>query len=116
MATQTILDAYTLILTDYRAVNPDVILFVAQITPLNPAGCGTCEKNAETLNAAIPGWATSQSTASSPIYVVDVWSAFTASAYVPNSMYTVDGVHPNPAGGALVAQKWFAALTAQGLL
>jgi lysophospholipase L1-like esterase len=115
VATQTVLDAYTLVLTDYRAVNPNVILFVAQITPLNPAGCGTCEKNAETLNAAIPGWATSQSTTASPIYVVNVWSAFTASAYTPNSTYTADGVHPNPAGGALVAQKWYEALTAQGI-
>ena len=115
VATQTILDAYTLVLTDYRAVDPSVILFVAQITPLNPAGCTTCEKNAETLNAAIPGWATSQSTAASPIYVVDVWSAFTASAYVPNSTYTADGVHPNPAGAALVAQKWYDALVAEGI-
>lgn len=115
VATQTILDAYTLVLTDYRAVNPNVILLVAQITPLNPAGCATCEKNAEALNAAIPGWATSQSTTASPIYVVDVWSAFTASAYVPNSTYTADGVHPNPAGAALVAQKWYSALVAQGL-
>jgi lysophospholipase L1-like esterase len=112
--TQTILEAYTLVLTDYRAVNPGVILFVAQITPLNPAGCGTCEKDAEALNAAIPAWATSQATAHSPIYVVDVWSAFTASAYVPNSTYTADGVHPNPAGAALVAQKWYGALIAQG--
>ena len=115
VATQTTLQAYTLVLSDFRAINPNVILFVAQITPLNPAGCGNCEMNAEALNAAIPAWATSQSTAASPIYVVDVWSAFTASAYVPNSTYTADGVHPNPAGAALVAQKWYSALVAQGL-
>jgi len=115
VATQTILQAYTLVLTDYRAVNPNVILFIAQITPLHPTGCGTCETNAEALNAAIPGWATSQSTAASPIYVVDVWSAFTASTYLPDSMYTADGVHPNPAGAALVAQDWYNALIAQGI-
>ena len=115
VATATILEAYDLVLSDYRAVNPNVILFVAQITPLNPAGCGNCESGAETLNAAIPAWATSQSTSTSPIYVVDVWSAFTATTYLPNSTYTVDGVHPNPAGAALVAQKWYAALVAQGI-
>jgi mannan endo-1,4-beta-mannosidase len=115
VATQTILDAYTLVLTDYRAVVPNVILFIAQITPLHPAGCTACEQNAEALNAAIPGWATSQSTAASPIYVVDVWSAFTAATYLPNSTYTVDGVHPNPAGAALVAQKWYDALIAEGI-
>lgn len=115
VATQTILDGYTLVLTDYRAVNPNVVMFIAQITPLNPAGCGACEKNAEALNAAIPGWATAQSTAASPIYVVDVWSAFDATSYLPSSMYTADGVHPNPAGAALVAQKWYDALVAQGI-
>jgi hypothetical protein len=46
--------------------------------------------------------------------VVDVWSAFTASTYLPDSMYTVDGVHPNPAGAALVAHEWYNALIAQG--
>jgi lysophospholipase L1-like esterase len=113
IATQTILSAYSLVLADFRAVSPNVILFVAQITPLNPSGCTTCEQQAETLNAAIPGWATSESTAASPVYVVDVWSAFTASTYLPNSMYTSDGVHPNPAGSALVAQKWYDALLSQ---
>ncbi len=111
VATATILSAYSLVLADFRAVNPNVIMFVAQITPLNPAGCTTCEQEAETLNAAIPGWATSQATAASPIYVVNVWSAFTASTYLPNSMYTTDGVHPNPAGSALVAQKWYDAFS-----
>jgi lysophospholipase L1-like esterase len=115
IATQTILSAYTLVLKDFRAINPDVILFVAQITPLNPAGCTRCESAAETLNAAIPGWATSESTTASPIYVVNVWSGFTASTYLPNSMYTTDGVHPNPAGAAIVAQKWYDALRAHGL-
>ncbi len=115
VATQTILSAYDLVLTDFRAANPNVILFVAQITPLNPAGCANCEKQAEALNAAIPAWATGQSTAASPVYVVNVWSAFTATTYLPSSTYTADGVHPNPAGGALVAQKWYDALVAQGI-
>jgi lysophospholipase L1-like esterase len=115
VATQSILDAYTLVLTDYRAVNPNVTMFVAQITPLNPSGCGSCEANVVALNAAIPGWAASQSTAASPVYVVDLWSAFTASSYVPDSTVTVDGVHPNPAGAALIAQKWYEALIANGI-
>jgi lysophospholipase L1-like esterase len=115
IATQTILSAYSLVLADFRAVSPNVILFVAQITPLNPSGCTTCEQQAETLNAAIPGWATSESTAASPVYVVNVWSAFTASTYLPNSTYTSDGVHPNPAGSALVAQKWYDALLSQNI-
>ncbi len=114
-STQSILDAYSVVLADLRAVNPGVILFVAQITPLNPAGCANCEANVEALNAQIPAWATAHGTAASPIYVVDVHSVFTASAYIPNSMYTGDGVHPNPAGSRLIAAKWYDALVAQGL-
>ena len=111
----TILEAYTLVLTDLRAVNQNVILFIAQITPLNPTGCTNCETNVEALNAQIPAWAASATTTASPVYVVDVFSAFTASTYLPNSTYTVDGVHPNPAGSVLVAAKWYSALIAQGI-
>ena len=113
--TQSILDAYTTVLTDLRAVNPNVIMFVAQITPLNPSGCGNCESNVVALNAQIPGWATSKSTGASPVYVVDLHSAFTPSTYVPNSTYTADGVHPNVAGGQLIANTWYAALVAHDL-
>ena len=115
VATQTILSAYSLVFADFRAVSPNAVFFVAQITPLNPSGCTNCEQQVEALNAAIPAWAASQSTAASPVYVVDVWSAFTASTYLPNSTYTSDGVHPNQAGSALVAQKWYDALVARNI-
>jgi acyl-CoA thioesterase I len=114
-STQSILDAYSVVLTDLRAVNPRVIMFVAQITPLNPAGCSTCETNVQNLNAQIPAWASSMSSADSPVFVVDVHSAFTAAAYTPGSTFTPDGVHPNPAGSALIADKWYTALLSRGL-
>jgi lysophospholipase L1-like esterase len=114
-STQSILDAYSTVLADLRAVNSKVIVFVAQIIPLNPVGCASCEANVETLNTQIVTWASGNNTAASPIYVVDAHSAFTASAYTPVSTYTADGVHPNPAGAALIASKWYSALTAQGL-
>jgi acyl-CoA thioesterase-1 len=114
-STQSILDAYSVVLTDLRAVNPKVIMFVAQITPLNPAGCTTCETNVQNLNAQIPAWASSMSTTDSPVFVVDVHSAFTAAAYTPGSAYTIDGVHPNPAASALIADKWYTALVSRGL-
>jgi lysophospholipase L1-like esterase len=109
-----ILSAYATILSDLRAANENVILLVAQITPLNPAGCDACESRAETLNAQIPGWAASKSTTSSPVSVVDLHSLFDATSYKPSSTYTVDGVHPNVAGAQLIANKWYAALTALG--
>jgi lysophospholipase L1-like esterase len=113
--TASILDAYSVVLKDLRAVNEKVILFVAQITPLNPAGCTSCEAGVVALNAQIPGWASSQSTTTSPVYVVDVFSAFDPATYLPSSTYTVDGVHPDPAGSKLDADKWYEAVTAQSL-
>jgi lysophospholipase L1-like esterase len=66
------------------------------------------------LNAQIPGWASTTNTAASPVLVVDLHSVFTAASYTPNSMYTSDGVHPNAAGGQLIANKWYEALSALG--
>jgi lysophospholipase L1-like esterase len=115
IAPATILSAYSTVLTDLRAANAKVMLFVAQITPLNPAGCADCEARVETLNAQIPGWASSSSTTDSPVYVVDLHSLFNASAYLPNSTYTMDGVHPLEAGGQLIADRWYAALVSKGI-
>jgi len=109
-----ILAAYSTVLSDLRAANPNVIVLVAQITPLNPTGCSACESRVAALNAQIPGWASKSSTATSPVSVVDLHSAFSAASFTPNSTYTADGVHPNVAGAQLIADKWYAALSALG--
>jgi lysophospholipase L1-like esterase len=109
-----ILAAYSTVLDDLRAANANVIVLVAQITPLNPAGCSACESRVVTLNSQIPGWASSKSTPASPVLVVDLHSAFSAANYTPNSAYTADGVHPNVAGAQLIANKWHDALMALG--
>jgi hypothetical protein len=100
---------------DLRAVKANVIIFVAQIIPLNPAGCAGCESGVEALDAQITSWASGKSTALSPIYVVDVHSVFDAASYLPNSTYSADGVHPNPAGSQKIADKWYADVSARGL-
>jgi lysophospholipase L1-like esterase len=115
IATANVLGAYGFVVDQFRSQNPNVIFFVAQITPLHPSGCTSCESNVEALNAQIPSWAAGKATAVSPIYVVNVWSALPAATYVPNSMYTADGVHPNPAGSQLMADVWYAGVTAQGI-
>jgi len=111
----SILAAYSTVLDDLRAANANVILLVAQITPLNPSGCSACESRVVALNSQIPGWASSKSSATSPVLVVDLHSAFTAASYTPNSTYTSDGVHPNAAGGQLIANQWYEALLALGV-
>ena len=115
IATQSILYAFGTLVDEFRLQNPNVIFFVAQITPLNPSGCANCEANVEALNAKIPDWASGKSTAVSPVYVVNVWASLPAASYTPNSAYTSDGCHPNPAGSQLMADAWYAALVVQGI-
>jgi mannan endo-1,4-beta-mannosidase len=114
ISSTTILSAYTAVLTEFRKQNPNVIFFVGQLIPLNPSS-SCCEASVESLNALIPGWATGQSTAASPVYVVNVWSAINPTTYVANSTFTNDGVHPNPVPSQAMADKWYAALIAHGL-
>lgn len=105
LPTATVLDAYTTLVGQMRAANPDVRVLVAQILPMNPSGCGDCGTRVVELNAAIPGWAAALSTAESPLTVVDLWTGF------DTAVDTTDGVHPNDAGIRKMADTWFPALT-----
>ena len=58
----------------------------------------------QTLNGMIPGWATQNNTAQSPVTVVDQYTNFNTSTD------TGDGVHANPAGSMKIATNWFNAL------
>ena len=102
-----ILNAYTAILNKLRTVNPNVRVMVAQIIPLQPSGCNDCPTRAQNLNAQIPAWATSNSTAASPITVVDQFTGFNPA----QGQDTSDGVHPNASGSTKIAAKWFSALS-----
>jgi hypothetical protein len=115
IATGTITGAYSFVVDHFRAQNPNVIFFVAQILPMHPAGCTSCESGIEALNAAIPAWASGKATAASPIYVVNIWSTVDQAAYLPNSTLSADGVHPLPPAAKAMADKWFAALAAHGI-
>jgi len=104
IAPATILSAYTAILNKLRSVNPSVRVMVAQITPLNPSGCSACVSRVQTLNGMIPGWATQNNTAQSPVTVVDQYTNFNTATD------TGDGVHANPTGSMKIAMNWFNAL------
>ena len=101
-----ILSAYTTILGRLRGANPNVRVMVAQVIPLTPSGCSDCTTRAQNLNAQIPGWATTNSTAASPITVVDQFTGFNPA----QGQDTSDGVHPNTSGSMKIATKWFNAL------
>jgi mannan endo-1,4-beta-mannosidase len=102
---QTILNAYTKLLGQMRASNPAMKLVVAKIIPMNPSGCSACGQRVIALNNAIPGWVRANSTAASPITVVDQWSGFNTATD------TTDGVHPNSTSGIQkMESRWYPAV------
>jgi lysophospholipase L1-like esterase len=103
--TAQILAAYTTLVQQMRASNPAMKILVAQIIPMNPSGCSYCAQGFVNLDAAIPAWAASLTTAQSPIVVVNQWTGFN------DATDTVDGVHPNNSGNQKIASKWYPALT-----
>jgi len=102
----TILNAFSTLVDQMRASNPNMKVLVAQIIPMNPFNCPDCAQRVVNLNAAIPGWASAKSTAQSPIVVVDQWTGFNTATD------TGDGVHPNASGNQKISDRWYPALTA----
>lgn len=101
-----ILAAYSTAVDGLRAGNPNVIILVAQIIPLNPSdgGCAACPGNVQKLNAAIPAWASTKNTPTSPVLVADLWTGF------DTTTGTQDGAHPYTATGVEhMASRWYAA-------
>jgi hypothetical protein len=99
-----VIKAYSLIVEQARAVNPKIIFFVAQHTPQDPAGCGTCIADVMALNGAIPGWAAQTTTAQSPVSVVDLYTGLDSVTDFS------DRVHLNVSGSQKVSDRWLAAL------
>ena len=104
-----ILSAYSEMVDGLRAVNPDVIFFVAQIIDMNPDGCSECSSRVQALNAEIPGWASDKASCASPIHVVDLFAGFNTGSD------TSDGVHPNTTGSQKMADVMYQALVAQSI-
>jgi hypothetical protein len=91
---------------------------VAQLIPMavtastcSGCSCATCPTRINQFNAMLAGsagWAATNSTAESPVVVVDQFTGFNAAA----GMDTSDGVHPNAIGSTKLATKWRLALSA----
>ncbi|WP_410641391.1 cellulose binding domain-containing protein [Amycolatopsis sp. lyj-346] len=106
IGTDAILAAYSKLVDQMRASNPDMKILVAQLIPMEPGGCAACAQRVVALNTAIPGWAAAKTTTRSPITVVDQWTGFSAAAD------TSDGVHPIDPGFRKMADRWYPALAA----
>jgi lysophospholipase L1-like esterase len=112
-----IINAYSTILTQLRSVNPNAIMFVAQIIPVNPSmnNCSSanpCNFEA-TVDSVVPAWATSHSTAASPVFSVNLETLYN-NGYFPGSTYTSDGVHPTLTGSQPMGSTMSAAIIAKG--
>ncbi|MER6711486.1 GDSL-type esterase/lipase family protein [Streptomyces sp. NPDC000877] len=106
IAPDRIMAAYTKLVAQMRASNPDMRILVAQLIPMNPSTCAACAQRVTDFNARIPAWARATSTDRSPVTVVDQWTGFSTATD------TYDGVHPNASGDAKIAARWFPALAA----
>ncbi|MGC9539080.1 GDSL-type esterase/lipase family protein [Streptomyces sp. UG1] len=106
IAPDRILAAYSKLVQQMRASNPDMRILVAQLIPMNPSSCPGCAQRVVDFNARIPDWARATGTSRSPVTVVDQWTGF------DTATDTYDGVHPSASGDEKIAARWYPALTA----
>ena len=88
------------IIDELRGANPNVGILLAQVIPNLPEN----EAAVAALNDAIASLGAQKDTPASPVIVVDQYSGY--STYTQN----YDQIHPNDAGEAMIAERWFAAL------
>ena len=107
LATDAILANYSTLVEQARAVNPDVVIAVAQIQQIRPllADGDAVYARAQQLIEAVPAWAAAESQATSPVFVADLWTN-------SDTVQTMDGVHPDEPGAQRMGQNWFEALKA----
>jgi lysophospholipase L1-like esterase len=90
-------DEIASVIDNLRAINPNVTILLAQVTP-------ETDHSMSGLNALIPGLVSAKNTSESRVILVDQASGFDAATD------TYDGVHADEAGEKKMAAKWFAAL------
>lgn len=104
MPVDGVIEGYSLMLAEARKVKPKVRLLAAQHTPQDSDSCNDCANTTLQLNADMVTWAAANTTADSPITIIDLYTGF-----VPATDLS-DGVHLNAAGSEKVASRFFAVL------
>jgi hypothetical protein len=102
-----ILGNYRKLVQQARAQNAHVVIVIAQIQKIRPdcSADDAITKRAESLVMAIPAWAKTESMATSPVFVADLWINSDWSV-----AETLDCVHPNDVGAMRMGMNWFNAL------
>jgi len=87
------------------AFNPEIHVFLAQIIPANPPASETTQAYIRGLNAQIPALVERHRAQGHRVILVDMYTPMLGH---PNP----DGIHPDAAGYAVMADVWFQAITA----
>jgi lysophospholipase L1-like esterase len=101
---QNKITAYTTLVGQMRANNPNMKIIIAQIIPMDASGCTTCMGDVTAFNNALVSWAAGLNTAQSPITLVDQWNGFDVVAD------TFDRVHPVTSGFIKMGDRFFPAV------
>ena len=86
-----------------RAENPNVVLVVAQIHQIITDNCSNTQSTTNAQQLVDAGWAASEDTDASPVFVADLWT--NSDAHEAD-----DCVHPNDAGAKRMGLNWYNAL------
>jgi len=87
------------------AFNPGIHIFLAQIIPANPPASETTQAYIRGLNSQVPGLVARHRALGHRVHLVDM---YTPMLDHPNP----DGIHPDTAGYAVMAEVWFQAMMA----
>jgi lysophospholipase L1-like esterase len=98
-----------LLMDSILGADRNLLLVVAQIVPQQRATPDTLNTQIQAYNAAIPGLVKTRADAGKHVAMVDMYNAFAQNANY-SMAYLADRLHPNPAGYAVMADTWYAAI------
>jgi lysophospholipase L1-like esterase len=95
------------LLDSIYAVDPDVLVVLAQIVPTRNDGTNQV---VQTYNDAMPALVSSRTDAGRHLILVDMYEAFTRDGNYKTALLG-DNLHPNEAGYARMAETWYEVLS-----
>jgi hypothetical protein len=88
-----------------RNRNPEIVIFIAKLPPTGDATRNDIQGLIE-FNSRLPGWASGESTSSSPIRVVDLYSGYDGREDNQADRY----LHPDESGEKKIANRFYSAI------
>lgn len=98
---EDLIGAYDLLLAQAREANPRIAVVLGTLPPISPSDCAACPDVIAELTPRLVSWGAENSTSDSPVSIARLGVGFDP------EVHTDDGLHPNAAGDAVLAQAWF---------